>query len=85
MQVNLRGKRVGVEKIKSQKPGAAHSGIVMPDSEEYFGIIRYVGSDADPILKVGQRVYFSTSFQQCMIAGAKICIMNDTEIFGTVE
>lgn len=85
MQLKLKGKRVAVEKQKARQKGMSEMGIVMPDSEEYLGHIVYVGEEADPSLKVGQKVYFSTNYQQSRISGKELCIMNDTEIFAVVE
>lgn len=82
-KINLKGKRVAVEKIKTQEKSET-SFLVMPDSEEYLGRVRYVGPDADPTIQVGQKVYFSTNYQQCRIGGKDLCIMNDSEIFATV-
>lgn len=84
MPINLRGKRVAVEKIKKQQKGA-HGGIIMPDSEEYLGHIRYVGPEADQSLKAGQKVYFSTNYQQSRMDGVDLCVMDDKEIFAVVE
>lgn len=86
MQIKLKGKKVGVEKIKSQSKADNMGGLlIMPDSEEYLGHIRFVGEEADKSLAVGQKVYFSTSYQQCRMGGRDICVMNDTEIFAVVE
>lgn len=84
MAIKLQGKRIAVEKIKMKSNGA-HGGIIMPDSEEYLGYIRYVGIEANSIYQVGQKVYFSTNYQQSRIEGVDLCIMNDTEIFAIQE
>ncbi len=84
MQIKLKGKRVAIEKLKKQST-AAHGGIIVPDSEEYLGVIRHVGDQADQSLKVGQKVYFSTKYQSSRMGGIELCVMDDTEIFATVE
>lgn len=84
MAIKLKGKRVAVEKIKKQKK-EAHGGLIMPDSEEYLGHIRFVGPDADQTLQPGQKVYFSTNYQQSRMDGVDLCIMDDKEIFAVVE
>ena len=83
-KIKLKGKRVAVEKLKTRQKGT-YGDIIMPDSEEYLGIIVYVSDDADQSLKAGQKVYFSTNYQPSRISGKDLCIMNDTEIFAVVE
>lgn len=84
MTISLKGKRVAVEKLK-KKSQAAHGGIIIPDSEEYLGIVKYVGPDADKSIEVGHKVYFSTNYQQCRMGGSDLCVMDDKEIFATVQ
>lgn len=84
MQIKLKGKRVAIEKIKKQSKGQS-AGLIMPDSEEYLGIIRYVSDEADQSNKVGQKVYFSTNYQQVRMNGVDLCVMDDTQIFAVVE
>lgn len=88
MQIKLRGNRVGVQKLKTKEDGASSQYadfLVVPESEEYLGHIRYVGEDADKNLRVGQKVYFTTNMQQCRMGGVDICVMADTEILAIVE
>lgn len=86
MTLKLKGNRVAVEKLKKQS-GGSKGGLIMPDSEEYLGLIVHVGENVNPSLslKIGQKVYFSTNYQESMMEGKKLCIMNDTEIFAVVE
>lgn len=84
-KIKLKGKRVAVEKLKARQKGMNDLGLVLPDSEEYLGIIMYVSDEADQSLKPGQKVYFSTNYQPSRISGKELCIMNDTEIFAVVE
>ncbi len=84
MAIKLKGKRVAVEKSKKQNQ-AAHGGLIIPDGEEFVGTIIHVGEDADKSLQVGQKVYFSTNYQQSLMEGKNLCIMNDSEIFAIVE
>lgn len=84
MKINLKGKRVAIEKIKKQGKNQGHGGLIMPDSEEYLGIIRYVGENADPTHSVGQKVYFSTNYQQVRMGGVDLCVMEDKEVFAVV-
>lgn len=86
MQIKLRGNRVGIQKLKTRdKSGDDLGFLVIPDSEEYLGYIRYVGENADKSLQVGQKVYFTTNFQQCRMDGADICVTEDKEILAIVE
>ena len=84
MAIKLKGKRVAVEKMK-KKASSNSGGLIMPEGEEFMGEIIHVGEDADKSLKVGQKVYFSTNYQQSMMEGKQLCIMNDSEIFAVVE
>lgn len=84
MAIKLKGKRVAVEKSKKQQSGS-NGGLIIPEGEEFVGTIVHVGEDADKSLKVGQKVYFSTNYQQSLMEGKNLCIMNDTEIFAIVE
>lgn len=83
MQIQFRGNRVAVEKLKkAPKPSTGGMiGIVMPEFEEYQGIIRFVGTDASKDLQVGQKVYFSTNYQQARIQGMDVCVLNDDQIY----
>lgn len=85
MQVNLRGNRVAIEKIKKASKGSGTGLLIMPEGEEYMGIVRYVGDSAAKDLKVGQKVYFSTNYQQVRIAGQELCVTEDTQVFASVE
>ncbi len=84
MQITFKGKRIGVEKTKKQGK-KDNSYIIVPESEEYVGIIKYVGSDADPAYKIGQRVYFTTDHQNMRIGGAEICVMEDKSIVAVID
>lgn len=85
MTIKLKGKRVAIEKIKKQGKNQSSGGLIMPDSEEYLGIIRFVGEQADPSLQVGQKAYFSTQHQQVRMGGLDLCVMEDTQVFATVQ
>lgn len=85
MKINLKGKRIAVEKIKKLDKRQSHGGLIMPDSEEYLGHVRLVGADADQSIEVGQKVYFTTNFQQVRMAGVDLCVMEDSQVLATVE
>lgn len=82
--VQLRGNRVAVEKIKKAKKGDGGGFLVMPDGEEFMGVIRHVGESCSKDLKVDQKVYFSTNYQQVRIAGVDLCILEDAQIYAIV-
>lgn len=84
MAIRLKGKRVAVEKMKG-KSGGNSGGLIMPDGEEFMGQIIHVGDDADKTLQPGQKVYFSTNYQESLMEGKRLCIMEDKEIFAIVE
>lgn len=84
-QIHLRHNLVGVEKLKKQNKGPTGGLLVMPDSEEYLGIVRYVGKGASPDLVVGAKVYFSTKFQQVRMGGSEICVMEDSQVLAIVQ
>lgn len=84
MKILLKGKKIAVEKLKKQSKNQM-AGIIIPDSEEYLGEIKFVGDDSTKGFKVGQKVYFSTAYQQCRMGGKDLCVMDDTEIFAIVE
>ena len=84
MNLNLRGKRVAVERFKKQSK-SPHGGIILPESEAFSGLIKYTSPDADPKLKVGDKVYFTTNHQAFNIKGVDLCIMDDVEIVAVVQ
>jgi len=83
-QIKLRGNRVAVEKIKKVQNNKA-LGIVMPEAEEYVGVIKYVGESAAKDLEVGQRVYFGTNFQNVRMGGVELCVMEDSQVYASIS
>jgi co-chaperonin GroES (HSP10) len=83
-KIRLRGNKVAIEKIKKVQKGS-FGGIIVPDSEEYCGYIRYVGEEASKDLKVGQKVYFTTNHQNFRILGAELSIMEDSQVLALVD
>lgn len=83
MQIKLRGKRVGVEKLKSTK--REKSFIAMPESEEFSGVVRYVSEEAAKDIKVGDKVVYGNQFQQVKLEGSVICVMDDSNIMATLN
>lgn len=86
MQIKFRGNRVAVEKIKKQNKKAGDTSfLVMPDAEEYVGVIRHIGETADKSLTIGQKVYFTTQHQVMRIAGTELCVMDDNSVVAVVN
>ena len=85
MQINLRGKKVAIEKLKKAAKTPGHGGLIIPDSEEYLGHIRFVGESVSTDLKVGQKVYFGKNFQIFRMAGIDLCVMDDDQVLASVQ
>jgi co-chaperonin GroES (HSP10) len=85
MQIKLRGNKVAIERLKSAKSTTDLDFIKVPDSEEYTGVVRYVGESASKDLQVGQKVYFSTQHQQVRMAGQVLCVLEDINVYAIVE
>lgn len=87
MQIQFKGKRVAIEKIKTSDKSKDSMGgiIVVPQQEEYSGVVRFVGPDVDPSIRPGAKVYFSTNYQQFRIQGRDLCVMNESEIVAVEE
>lgn len=83
--VQLRGKKVAIEKLKTQTKKQENSFLHIPDSEEYLGIIKYIGPDADKDLKIGQKVFFSRNYQQVRMESSDLCVLEDKEIYAITE
>jgi hypothetical protein len=85
MPVQMRGKRVGVEKL-GKSSSDPKSLFAMPEDTSAVGIIRYVGSDLkDPDLKVGTKVYFGDQRQQMKIHGIDILVMEETNVLAVAQ
>lgn len=78
--IQLRGKRVGVEKFK-KAVNQVSGGLIMPkgQGEEFYGIVKYVGPEV-PDLKTGIEVYFGTQHQMVRMAGTEIAVMDESNV-----
>lgn len=84
MTISLRGNRIAVEKLgKSQKQASVY--VQIPDSQEFVGIVRYVGDTAAQDIKVGDKVYFGNQTQNLRMGGSDICVMEDTNVLAIVN
>ena len=82
-QIKFRDKRVGVEKLKKTK-NKDNTFMVLPDHDEYLGIVRYVSEAAAKDIQIGSNVYFGNQFQTVKMNSADICVMDDTNVFAVV-
>lgn len=81
MQVQMRGKRVGVEQVG--KTENSKSLLAMPEDASAVGIIRFVGSVSED-LKVGTKVYFGKSHHQLRMNGMNILVMDEENVYAIV-
>lgn len=85
-QVQLRGQRVAVEKLKKQSKKDSGSFFVDVETEEFVGLVRFVGSDLkDSDLKVGQKVYFGSQYQPVRMANTDLCVMDEDNVLAIVN
>lgn len=85
MQVLMRGKRVGVEKLTKSVSTAA-SLFAMPEDTFSMGIIKYVGDGlVDSDLKVGMKVHFGDQRQPMKMSGVDILVMEETNVLAIVQ
>jgi len=91
MQIQLLGNRVAVEKLQ-QSTKQNDGFLVMPEAEEYMGVIRYVGKGIQAAegvslsgLTVGQKVYFGTTFQRVRLTGMDVCVMEESNVLAVVK
>lgn len=83
MSIQMRGDRVGVQKVG--KSNDQSTGIIMPEVADSLGIIRYIGDGADEDLKVGTKVYYGNKRQQIQMGGADIEVMESENVFALVK
>jgi co-chaperonin GroES (HSP10) len=88
MSLQLLGKRYAIEKLR-KAPNRSDGLFVEVQSEEYCGIIRYVGNPGPDqfifMLKEGAKVYFGTKFQSFRIGGQELCVMEEENIIAVVD
>jgi hypothetical protein len=84
MPIKLRGKKVAIEKVKAASKKQQPL-FTMPETEEYSGVIRYLGPEAAEDLKVGQTVYFTNQFQEVRMAGASLCVTEDSQVLAVSD
>jgi hypothetical protein len=79
----LRGKRIGIEKLKKQSKKDV-SFYVDVDTDEFLGIVRFLGPEAPTDLSVGDKIYFGGQFHPIKLGGLDLCIMEDSNILAKV-
>jgi len=85
MSVQMRGKRVGIEKL-GKSSGAKNSFLAMPDDSSAVGYIRFLGKDLqNSDLKVGMKVYYGKNRHEIKINGADILVMDEDNIYAVTE
>lgn len=83
MQVQMRGKRVGVEKLG--RATNTKTFLAMPEDASAVGTIRYVGKDLENSeLKVGMKVYYGKNRHELKMNGTDILVMDEDNIYAIV-
>lgn len=84
MPVQLRGKKVTVQKLGKSGSGA-NSLLAMPEDTTHCGTIINLGPECRPDLKVGMKVYFADNRQQIRMEGKDLQLMDDDNIVGIAQ
>lgn len=84
MSLHLRNNKIAVEKSKKADKDK-NAFLHIPESEEYLGIVRHVGPNASPDIKVGDVVYYSTNCQKVRMAGTEYLVMTDDQVYAVVK
>lgn len=83
MQVLMRGKKVGVERLAKS---TSASFLAMPEDSSAVGTIRYVGKDlSNSDLKVGMKVYYGKNRHEIKMNGLDIFVMEEDNVYAVVE
>lgn len=84
MPVQMRGKRIGVEKLG--KSSNQNTLFAMPEDTHSCGIVVFVGdalSDSD--IKVGKKVYFGDRRQMIRIEGKEVHVMDEDNVLAIAQ
>lgn len=85
MQVQMRGKRIGVEKL-GKASARKDSFLAMPDDASAVGFIRFLGKDlSNSDLKVGMKVYYGKNRHELKMNGMDILVMDEDNVYAVVE
>ncbi len=85
MQIQMRGNKIGVQKLGKASQGNKSTLIVMPESGDALGVIKFLGVDAPKDLEVGMKIYYGTSRQQVKMSGMDIEVMEDDNIYAIAK
>lgn len=88
MKIQMRGSKIGVQKLgksKSKSTSPLDAIIVMPDAGEDLGIIKYLGSTPPKGLEVGMKIYYGSKRNKIRIDGTEIEVMEDDNIYAIAE
>lgn len=85
MQIQMRGNKIGVQKLGKASKKDENPLIVMPESGDSLGIIKFLGAGAPEDLKVGMKIYYGTSRQQIKMSGMDIEVMEDDNIYAIAK
>lgn len=85
MPVQMRGKRVGVEKL-GKSSGPSNGLFAMPEDIGSCGTIVYLGDELkESGLKLGSKVYFGDKRQQVRIEGKDIQVMDEDNVLAVAS
>ncbi len=82
MKIQMLGCRIAVEPLNKVKK---QSFIVMPESNENTGVIKYLGKEYDGSLQVEQVVCFGDQKQPVTVSGEDLIIMEPDNVFAILE
>lgn len=79
MPVQMRGKRVAVERL-GKSGDQKNTLFSMPEDTTSCGTIIYAGPEVGPELAVGMKVYFGDKRQQVRIEGKDLQVMEEDNV-----
>lgn len=85
MKLRMRGNNVAVEKLKKQTKSTQQGFLVMPETTEFFGAIRFIGEGASKDLQIGQKVIFADKHQLTKLEGMEVAVMEDSNILAVLD
>lgn len=81
----MRDNKIGVQKLGKSTQENKSSLIIMPESSDSLGIIRFLGTNVPNDLEVGMQVYYGTKHQRVKMNGLDIEVMEDDNIFAIAK
>ena len=86
MQVLMRGKRIGVEKLGRVSNNRTSSLLSMPEDASAVGFIRFIGKDlVNSDLRIGMKVYYGKNRHELKMNGMDILVMDEDNVYAVVE